>query len=94
MARNAPTWRSGDVRAGHFEEGIGFPAFLCNDEGCDPLSGGGKILRCGVRRIDWPRNKFIRRTLKPFFFLVNILILGDVMVAILKKAAKDREERK
>lgn len=38
-----------------------------------------------LHRIDWPRNRLIRRTLKPFFFLVDQLRLGDVMVAILQK---------
>ena len=36
-------------------------------------------------RIDWPRNKLVRRTLKPFFFLVDLLRIGDVMVATLRK---------
>ena len=39
-----------------------------------------------LRRINWPSNKLIRRTLKPFFFLVDLLRFGDVMAAILKKA--------
>jgi len=38
-----------------------------------------------LRRIDWPRNKLIRRTLKPFFFVVDLLRFGDVMVTILRK---------
>ncbi len=37
------------------------------------------------RRIDWPSNKLIRRTLKPFFLLVDIVRFGDVMMATLKK---------
>lgn len=38
-----------------------------------------------MHRIDWPRNRLIRRTLKPFFLLVDQLRLGDVMVAILQR---------
>ena len=38
-----------------------------------------------LRRIDWPSNKLIRRTLKPFFVLVDHLRFGDVMVAALRK---------
>jgi len=38
-----------------------------------------------LRRINWPRNKLIRRTLKPFFFMIDQIRLGDVMVAILRK---------
>ncbi len=34
--------------------------------------------------IDWPRNKLIRRTLKPFFYVLDQLRLGDVMVALLE----------
>lgn len=39
-----------------------------------------------VRHIDWPRNKFVRRTLKPLFSVLDVLSLGDVMVATLKIA--------
>ncbi|MEE9143423.1 MAG: class I SAM-dependent methyltransferase [Candidatus Binatia bacterium] len=38
-----------------------------------------------LHRIDWPRNKPIRRVLKPFFYLVDLLRIGDVMVATLRK---------
>jgi hypothetical protein len=38
-----------------------------------------------LRRIDWPSNKLIRRTLKHFFFVIDRMRLGDVMVAILRK---------
>lgn len=39
-----------------------------------------------LARIDWPRSRFIRRSLKPFFFLLDILRLGDIMEATLEKA--------
>jgi SAM-dependent methyltransferase len=38
-----------------------------------------------LQRIDWPRNKLVRRTLKPLFSLVDYLRFGDVMVAALRK---------
>ncbi len=34
--------------------------------------------------IDWSRNKLIRRTLKPFFYVLDQLRLGDVMVVLLE----------
>lgn len=40
-----------------------------------------------LHEIDWPRNKLIRRTLKPFFFLVDVIGSGDVMVATLRKTS-------
>jgi SAM-dependent methyltransferase len=36
-------------------------------------------------RINWHRNKLIRRTLKPLFLLADLLRFGDVMVATLRK---------
>lgn len=39
-----------------------------------------------VRRIDWVRSKFIRRSLKPTFFFVDLAGYGDVMHATLRKA--------
>lgn len=44
-----------------------------------------------LRQIDWPRNKLIRRTLKPFFFLVDVVGFGDVMVAILRRGGLSSE---
>jgi SAM-dependent methyltransferase len=41
-----------------------------------------------LRAIDWPRNKLIRRTLKPLFFLVDLLGWGDIMQATLKKNSR------
>jgi SAM-dependent methyltransferase len=38
-----------------------------------------------LRRIDWPRNKLFRRTLKPFFFLVDMARFGDVMMITLRR---------
>jgi len=37
-----------------------------------------------MHKINWPRNKFVRRTLKPLFFLLDIAGFGDVMTATLK----------
>lgn len=45
-----------------------------------------------LHRIDWPRNKLIRRSLKPFFFLVDIVRFGDVMTAILRKSRRDGDQ--
>ncbi|TAK02615.1 class I SAM-dependent methyltransferase, partial [bacterium] len=39
-----------------------------------------------MRHINWPGNKIIRRTLKPFFYFIDTFRLGDVMEATLKKA--------
>lgn len=39
---------------------------------------------CWLRGINWPSNKPIRRTLKPFFLLVDGLRLGDVLRATLQ----------
>lgn len=47
------------------------------------LQENGEHWAAWVRGIDWPRNKLIRRALKPVFFLVDLLRIGDVMVAIL-----------
>lgn len=44
-----------------------------------------------IRQIDWPRNKLIRRTLKPFFFLVDVVGFGDVMMAILRRGGLSSE---
>ena len=46
-----------------------------------------------LRRINWPSNKPIRRTLKPFFFLVDRISLGDVMEATLKKTRQEETIR-
>ena len=40
-----------------------------------------------LRRINWPSNKMIRRTLKPFFFLIDRVCFGDVLQATLRKIA-------
>ena len=44
-----------------------------------------------LHRIDWPRNRLIRRTLKPFFFLVDRMGIGDVMMAILRRGGLSSE---
>lgn len=41
-----------------------------------------------MQRINWPGNKIIRRTLKPFFFFVDALRLGDVMETTLRKNSR------
>jgi SAM-dependent methyltransferase len=41
-----------------------------------------------LRRIDWPRNKLVRRALKPFFFLIDIARSGDVMTVTLRRTAR------
>jgi SAM-dependent methyltransferase len=46
-----------------------------------------------LRRINWPSNKMIRRTLKPVFFLVDRISLGDVMEATLKKTRQEETIR-
>jgi SAM-dependent methyltransferase len=38
-----------------------------------------------LRRVRWERSKFIRRSLKPFFFFVDMLGYGDFLHATLKK---------
>ena len=40
-----------------------------------------------LRRINWPSNKMIRRTLKPFFFFIDRVCFGDVLQATLRKIA-------
>jgi len=40
-----------------------------------------------LRRINWPSNKVIRRTLKPFFFFIDRVCFGDVLQATLRKIA-------
>lgn len=44
-----------------------------------------------LRRIDWPSSKPIRRTLKPFFLLIDALRLGDVIHATLQKSCPSIE---
>jgi len=50
----------------------------------------GDALPGWVKKVDWVHSRAIRRTLKPFFFLVDILGWGDVMHSDLMKA--DREK--
>lgn len=38
-----------------------------------------------IRRINWPSNKLIRRSLKPLFYFVDLMGLGDVMHATLAR---------
>jgi len=52
------------------------------------LDEDGKHWPAWMRRIDWPRSKPIRRILKPFFLLVDLGQVGDVMVATLKKTSQ------
>ena len=40
-----------------------------------------------LREINWPSNKMIRRTLKPFFFFIDRVCFGDVLQATLRKIA-------
>lgn len=42
-----------------------------------------------IRNIDWPRNKFIRRTLKPAFFAIDSLGFGDFLHATLRNEEDD-----
>ena len=46
----------------------------------------------GLRRVNWSGNKWIRGTLKPFFFLIDGLRLGDVMEATIKKSSSRPSE--
>lgn len=39
-----------------------------------------------LRRINWVKSKIVRRSLKPFFFAVDLIRLGDVMEATLTKS--------
>ena len=39
-----------------------------------------------IRRLDWLHNRMIRRTLKPFFFLIDTVRLGDTMQVVVVKA--------
>lgn len=39
-----------------------------------------------LRRMNWSGNKLIRGTLKPFFFFIDSLRLGDMMEATIKKS--------
>jgi len=39
-----------------------------------------------IRRLDWLHNRMIRRTLKPFFFLIDTVRLGDTMQVVVAKA--------
>ena len=55
------------------------------------LEEKGRDWPAWLHRIDWPRNKLIRRTLKPFFFLVDMVGFGDVMMATLKKTPTSAE---
>jgi len=55
------------------------------------LEEEGKHWPGWLRQIDWPRNKLIRRTLKPFFFLVDVVGFGDVMMAILRRGGLSSE---
>jgi hypothetical protein len=43
-----------------------------------------------LRRIRWDKSKFIRRSLKPFFFFVDALGYGDFLHATLEKSASKR----
>ena len=52
------------------------------------LDEDGKHWPAWMRRIDWPRNKPIRRILKPFFLLADLGQVGDVIVGTLKKTSQ------
>lgn len=41
-----------------------------------------------LRNLDWPHNRLIRRTLRPFFFFVDLVRWGDVMAVTLGKATR------
>jgi hypothetical protein len=43
-----------------------------------------------LKQMDWQRNKFVRRILKPFFFVVDGLGYGDMLHAVLKKGPHGR----
>jgi SAM-dependent methyltransferase len=47
----------------------------------------------GWAKIDWVHNRAIRRMLKPFFFLVDILGRGDIIYCILMKADKQSKSQ-
>lgn len=49
------------------------------------LEEKGKHWPKWMQRMNWPGNKLIRRTLKPFFYLVDQLRFGDVMWAVLER---------
>ena len=49
------------------------------------LQEKGQRLPKWLHSIDWAGSRLIRRTLKPLFFLVDFLRLGDIMEATLKK---------
>ena len=49
------------------------------------LEGKGENWPRWLHRINWPSNKLIRRTPKPFFIQVDHLRFGDTMVAALRK---------
>ena len=44
-----------------------------------------------LREINWPSNKMIRRTLKPFFFFIDRVCFGDVLQATLRKIPHSAE---
>ena len=44
-----------------------------------------------IRKIRWEKSKFIRRALKPFFFVIDRLGYGDFLHATLGKRANDPE---
>jgi hypothetical protein len=43
-----------------------------------------------IRKINWEKSKFIRRALKPFFFVVDSFGFGDFLHAVLRKTATGR----
>ncbi len=49
------------------------------------LQERGKDWPRWIKKIDWPRNKAMRRALKPFFFCVDAAGFGDFLHATLKK---------
>lgn len=49
---------------------------------------GGNRWPAWLRRIDWARSRPIRRALKPLFSMLDVLGLGDVMVATLTAAGQ------
>ncbi len=55
------------------------------------LEDKGEKCPLWLRKVNWSSNKIIRRSLKPFFFLVDIIGLGDVMKATLGR--RNSQER-